>query len=310
LPSSRFVEAGGPKRCKTPHSIDEDTGRTRREPEQRSSRMDTTPLFHRPPVAFGADALEDPVKGLNMARMLFSRGRREMALDLYAQLVEAHLPLAVPLLADLHDRYQEITPATRYDLYQSRFFSFPIVPGHKVLDMGSGHMPFPLATHLCDITLTDGTVGRAGLPFKHLDGKPVYEASLENTPFADQEFDFVYCSHVLEHVDDPEAACRELTRIGRRGYIETPTKGKDMFMGTPRISHHRWHLEVFRGVLIFTEYEQRELAGLGVNLLIEMATGPQTDREKAFSALLYLHADQCNTMFTWEGDIPIEVRRL
>jgi len=36
-------------------------------------------------------------------------------------------------------------------------------------------------------------------------------------PFPDKSFDFVYCAHVLEHVDDPIRACREIMRVGKRG---------------------------------------------------------------------------------------------
>ena len=73
--------------------------------------------------------------------------------------------------------------------------------------MGSGHIPFPLATHLADISVTDGNVGRAGIPFKYVADLPVFECSVETTPFNDKEFDFVYCSHVLEHSSDPRRAC-------------------------------------------------------------------------------------------------------
>lgn len=58
--------------------------------------------------------------------------------------------------------------------------------------------------------------------------------------FRDKEFDFVYCSHVLEHVRDPAKACAELMRIGKRGFIETPTRGKDLWLGTAAVSNHRW----------------------------------------------------------------------
>lgn len=42
-------------------------------------------------------------------------------------------------------------------------------------------------------------------------------------PFKDKEFDYVICSHVLEHVDDVELFLSELTRVAKRGYLEFPT---------------------------------------------------------------------------------------
>ncbi len=263
----------------------------------------------RTPFSCDPATLADPAQGLALARALWGRGRREMSLDLYDQLAQAHPGQAVPILAEAFDRMQTIEPRTRYTLYQSRFFDFAIAPGDTVLDMGSGHMPFPLATHLADISLSDGTTGRAGAAFRHVDGKPAYEVRVEATGFADKQFDFVYCSHVLEHADDPAAACRELMRIARRGYIETPTKGKDALMGSARVSNHRWHVELLGRTLVFTEYEERDLAGFGVDILMNMHTSPQTDREKAFSALVWLRADQCNTMLAWDGGFDFQVRR-
>jgi len=42
-------------------------------------------------------------------------------------------------------------------------------------------------------------------------------------PFADEEFDFSFCSHILEHVDDPVKFLSEVTRISKSGYIEVPS---------------------------------------------------------------------------------------
>lgn len=40
---------------------------------------------------------------------------------------------------------------------------------------------------------------------------------IANTPFADSEFDLIYCSHVLEHVPHDRSAMRELFRITKPG---------------------------------------------------------------------------------------------
>ena len=204
---------------------------------------------------------------------------------------------------------QKLPNKNRYAQYQSRYFDFAIKPGDKVLDIGSGHIPFPLATHLADISTTDHMVGRAGAPFKHVDGKPVYECNVEKTPFKDKEFDFVYCSHVLEHVHNPEAACRELMRIGKRGYIECPTRGKDTFFATAKASNHLWAVECLNGELIFTEYSELEKEGIVSPILLEMACAPRTAREKAIAALEYVKAPQLNTMMVWNGHFSFSVRR-
>lgn len=251
----------------------------------------------------------DPRVILELATRLFGNGRTNEAFDLVEEVLGRNPELATPVLAMAWDMYQAMQDRSRYALYQSRIFDFGIQPGEQVLDMGSGHLPFPLATALADITLTEHGYGRGGTPFRHVDGKPVWECSVESTPFADQQFDFVYCSHVLEHVASPETACRELMRIGRRGYIETPSKGKDLFLNSALPSNHHWNVELIHGVLVFTEYDEQERSGLGSNVLMDMHCDPQTPREKAFAASIFLRAPWVNTMLLWEGEIPFEVRR-
>jgi len=99
-------------------------------------------------------------------------------------------------------------------------------------------------------------------------------------------------------------------RIGKRGYIETPTKGKDIFLDSARISNHRFWVEAVNGKLIFTEYTSEEIEGMRCGILMDMHCAPKTDREKAFSALIYLKPNLFNTMFIWEGVFQYEVRML
>lgn len=248
--------------------------------------------------------------GLAIGRADFQRGQTNNAFDIYEQLINSYPEAEIDLLAELFDCYQQVQPRDRYTLYQSRLFDFGIKPSDKVLDMGSGHMPFPLATHLADISLRNHKIGRAGTPFKYLSGKPVYECDIENTGFNDQQFDFVYCSHVLEHVQNPENACNELMRIAKRGYIETPSKGKDIFLNSAKASNHRWSIDYSNNILIFSEYTPEEIEGLNSGILMSMHVNPQTKREKAFSALIYLKAHLFNVMFLWKDRFHYEVRRL
>jgi SAM-dependent methyltransferase len=62
-------------------------------------------------------------------------------------------------------------------------------------------------------------------------------------PFPDKMFDFVICSHTLEDVRDPVRVCEEIVRVGKAGYIETPsclvelTRNHEGMVGA---THHRW----------------------------------------------------------------------
>lgn len=246
---------------------------------------------------------------IGTARQYFSNGATLEAIDIYEQLAVAYPTDAITILAELYDCYQQLPNRDRYSLYQSRHFIFGIIEGDKVLDIGSGHLPFPLATHLADIAVTDHLHGRAGTPFTYIDSKPVYECSVESMPFSDKEFDFVYCSHVLEHTTNPEKACQELMRIGKRGYIETPSRAKDIFLNSAMVSNHTRCVELVDGKLLFTDYTNEELEGFQCDILQSMHCVPQTQREKAFSALIWLKAELTNTMLLWDGSFEFEIKR-
>jgi len=248
-------------------------------------------------------------RALEYARGKYGTAEYPECFDAYEQLVYAYPQVQVQLLAEIYNQYRPLESQSRYQLYQSRFFEFDIRPGDKVLDIGSGHLPFPYATHLADLSLEEDRIGRAGVPFKHVAGKPVFECSIEDLPFEDEEFDFVYCSHVLEHVNSPEMACKEIMRVGKRGFIETPGPGKDLWLNSAQISKHKWSIELKRDQLFFKEYTADEIVGFNCGILMDMNCAPQTPREKAFAALLNLRADLVNTMLYWENRFKVEVQR-
>ena len=93
---------------------------------------------------------------------------------------------------------------------------------HRVLDIGAGHDPYSNTTHVLEI---DPDIGRERGYNKIVVPKKA-ELTIGNAmalPFKASSFDYVYASHILEHVDSPETACREIMRVGSSGYIETPS---------------------------------------------------------------------------------------
>jgi hypothetical protein len=67
----------------------------------------------------------------------------------------------------------------------------------------------------------------------------------EPWPFADDEFDFVLCTHTLEDLRDPIRVCAEMARVGRAGYLETPPAAVELTKGIESPlwcgwKHHRW----------------------------------------------------------------------
>lgn len=75
-------------------------------------------------------------------------------------------------------------------------------------------------------------------------------------PFPDKHFDFVICSHTLEDVRDPIRVCEEISRVGKAGYIETPSPLLELTWGRDKSSwvgycHHRWLVSVENDALVF-----------------------------------------------------------
>jgi ubiquinone/menaquinone biosynthesis C-methylase UbiE len=134
----------------------------------------------------------------------------------------------------LHDRVRQL-----------RRLWDPNFKERKVLDIGSGHRPHIEATHLVDLYLTDDR--ERGKKLKRV-GKTLIQADVEALPFKDKVFDYVYASHVLEHTVDPVEACKELMRVGKAGYIETPDPFFEQGYGYPNKergwSFHRWFVWV------------------------------------------------------------------
>lgn len=109
-------------------------------------------------------------------------------------------------------------------LYERRI-SVPLDAEGLMLDVGCGDKPHWRADILVDKFLDDTHAGQRNTGGSVKASAPLFESPLESLPFKDKAFDFVYCSHVLEHVLDPAAAVSELLRVGKCGYIEVPYAG-------------------------------------------------------------------------------------
>jgi SAM-dependent methyltransferase len=146
-------------------------------------------------------------------------------------------------LMNLTERLAWVTDTIRDQIWLSRHLK--IKPTDLVLDVGSGGNPHLRANVLCDKFVADATE-RNGQPI--LADRPFVVGDAERLPFADQAFDFVVCSHLLEHVANPAAVLRELKRVAPRGYIETPSTNWEKLQGFP---FHRWLVSVRDGGLRF-----------------------------------------------------------
>ena len=179
---------------------------------------------------------------------------------------------------------------------------FGIAADDRVLDVGCGAQPMPIATHLADRSLRDHHE-RFDRPIP-LRGRPFVECDVQAMPFADKAFDFVYCIQVLEHVADPYAACRELMRVANRGYLECPRSWFEFVLGSPQ---HRWLVDVECDTLIFREKLDAEYGDvLGLRrLVLAQLSSPAFVRQLDSPSVHAL----ANVEFYWEGGFRVRVIR-
>jgi len=188
---------------------------------------------------------------------------------------------------------------TEFKSFYRRRLQIPVGPTDLVLDVGSGDKPHWRADVLLDWfpTEADGAQ-RSGAAAAKI-SRPLFAGDAAQMPFADQAFDYVICSHLLEHVVDPAGVIAELMRVGKAGYIEVPEASSAKIVDFPT---HLWFCRLIDGVLDF-----------------EPKSGPSFDPEIAsylersglehdIERLLNSRFDDRVISLRWSGDIPHSVR--
>ena len=146
--------------------------------------------------------------------------------------------------------------------FHRRRIAIPVDADSIVLDVGSGDKPHWRADVLLDRYIDAAHGGqRSGRAAARI-SRPLFDADAARMPFADDAFDYVVCSHVLEHVLDPAAVVGEMTRVGRAGYIEVPEASSAKILDFPS---HLWWCRLDGSTLVFTAKQARafdpEIAG-------------------------------------------------
>lgn len=162
--------------------------------------------------------------------------------------------------------------------------------GARVLEIGPGPLPRRFATDFVDVVAWEGAAF-GDRPLTLLD------AQHEALPFADGSFDFVYSRHVIEDLARPGLLLSEMQRVGRAGYIETPSPLTECTRGVDDgpwrgYRHHRWLVWAAGGRL-------RLLPKLDAidGLALDIPTGD----------LLRSCPHLSNSHFAWQGDFSIDV---
>jgi len=121
-------------------------------------------------------------------------------------------------------------------------------------------------------------------------------ADAEDLPFADGLFDYIIASHVLEHVDKPEKFLGELARVGKRGYIETPSEISELMIDKP---YHLWLVNQSGGKLFL---KRKVRTGDFGKLFARFI-----DSEEHFRKLTTKYRSLFFVSHEWDGGIDFEI---
>jgi hypothetical protein len=177
-----------------------------------------------------------------------------------------------------------------------------LLPTDRILEVGPGASPHPRSQILLEKRFPEpeATRQRGGLAATDY-SKPVVYYEGGCLPFANLEFDYAICSHVVEHVEDVEQFVAELSRVAVRGYLEFPTT-------------HYEYLYNFKEHLNFVWYNGNELLWMPK---IETSLAEFGRTQQFFRALLEKgHDDVIQAFkeyffqgFEWSNSIPVRRAR-
>ncbi|MDC1142363.1 class I SAM-dependent methyltransferase [Planctomycetota bacterium] len=135
-----------------------------------------------------------------------------------------------------------------------------------VIDLGSGASPVEGATAAVDMLIEPeqrsyGQGARIDVRALEARGIQFVEQSIDqSTPFEDNQFDFAYSSHVIEHVAQPGKACDEMMRVAKRGLLRCPAVMAEYLYGR---EYHRWMVVQRAATILFIEKNELEYSPFG-----------------------------------------------
>ena len=123
-----------------------------------------------------------------------------------------------------------------------------------VLEIGPGALPHPRADIYLEriFETEEGARSQRGDASRVAYQKPVVYYDGGRFPFEDEEFDYVICSHVLEHIplEELQQFISEIQRIAHKGYIEFPSVFYE-FINYSDV--HKWFMNYRSGSILFLD---------------------------------------------------------
>ena len=163
--------------------------------------------------------------------------------------------------------------------------------GDLVVEVGSGNRPMIRSDILVDKYISDDSERGGAL----IIDRPIVVADVVALPFKTKSIDFIYTSHLLEHVEEIEAALSEISCVGCRGIVIVPNA---VWEGAMQRGDHKWLIRSNNETLIFREK-------------CVWMSRPENDLLETSREAFYQYYSLNNTLFEvryiWEGKIKWRV---
>ncbi len=192
-----------------------------------------------------------------------------------------------------------MSAVTEFRNFWQRRMRIPVGGHALVLDIGSGDKPHWRADVLLDwMPGREDGAQRSGHESARI-SRPLFHGDAGDMPFSDGAFDYVVCSHLLEHVRDPAAVIGEMMRVATAGYIEVPEAASAKIVDFPT---HLWWVRLIDGVL---DFEPKTTRDFDPEIAAYLArSGLEHDVERVLNGRF----EHRVVSLRWSGTIPFHVR--
>ena len=158
----------------------------------------------------------------------------------------------------------------------------------NIIDIGcgSGTAKFPVATHLLDFN-----------EIENGDTSIKLDLDFDKFPHINNFFEFIYCRHTLEDIQNPVNAFNEFIRISKVGYIETPSPLVEIMKGVDAQNIYRGYIH--HRYIVWSDLETNTLYFLPKYPIIEYVT-INDELLKKFTYLLNNFSIYWNNYYFWD----------
>ncbi len=191
---------------------------------------------------------------------------------------------------NLDDRYQGAHSNVRFDNV-TEWLLARLPAGARVLEIGPGDQPFPAATHLVDRKRWAALADERSFA--------AVDVEIEPLPFPDGHFDLVYCRHVVEDLHRPFLLLREMQRVARTGYVETPSPLTECTRGVDADGQAAWRGYHHHHWLVWAHAGRLKLLRKTIQL-------EHLELSRPIAPLLAQSPGLLNTYFYWDAPFVAE----